>query len=120
MTCPICKCETHMTVCPQCGGNTNHARMLSAQPGYYQPCGICGEPVLWSKSQLIGPHPVQYHDCKPVPGAKLDAALERNARLVAVLKELLDSQHDPSSEYFINTNAGCYIAEVLAENGGAK
>lgn len=26
MTCPICKCETHMTVCPNCGGNVNYYR----------------------------------------------------------------------------------------------
>jgi hypothetical protein len=27
MPCPICKCETAQTVCPNCGGNTNHARL---------------------------------------------------------------------------------------------
>ncbi len=31
MPCPICKCETAMTVCPNCGGNTNLARMSPAE-----------------------------------------------------------------------------------------
>lgn len=33
------------------------------------PCGICGERVR------VGMNSRQYHDCKPVPGAKLDKAL---------------------------------------------
>lgn len=30
MPCPICKCETAMTVCPNCGGNTNHYRYMQS------------------------------------------------------------------------------------------
>jgi len=31
MTCPICKCETYLTVCPNCGGNANHYRLMQTQ-----------------------------------------------------------------------------------------
>jgi len=30
MSCPICKCETYLTVCPSCGGNANHYRLRAA------------------------------------------------------------------------------------------
>lgn len=33
-------------------------------------CHICGEEALYSDN-----YPIQYHDCKPVPGAHLDLAL---------------------------------------------
>lgn len=48
----------------------------------WRKCYICGEPVLW-QTNGIGWHPIQYHDCKPVPGARLGQA-------VALLREARD------------------------------
>lgn len=42
----------------------------------------------------------------------------RNANLIKCLEDLLASQRDHDSEYQINSNAGCYIVEVLAKNVG--
>lgn len=47
-------------------------------------CGICGAPVLYASSPSLGWHPIEYHDCKPVPGAQLDA-------VKALLREGLDT-----------------------------
>lgn len=53
---------------------------------HYRPCGICGERVPWGEG-IGGAYQMQYHDCKPVPGAKLDAAIDEIARLRADLAE---------------------------------
>ena len=46
-------------------------------------CYICGEEVLWRNIGL-GWHPIQYHDCKPVPGARLEQAeRERDEAILA-------------------------------------
>lgn len=37
----------------------------------WRKCYICGDEVLWQTCG-IGWHPIQYHDCKPVPGARLE------------------------------------------------
>lgn len=50
-----------------------------------RPCGICGEPVLHASSPSLGFHPIEYHDCKPVPGVKLDAAKAEITALAANL-----------------------------------
>ena len=39
----------------------------------WRPCHICGEKVLW-QTNGIGWHRIQYHDCKPVPLARLQHA----------------------------------------------
>lgn len=39
----------------------------------WRKCHICGDEVLW-QTNGIGWHPIQYHDCKPVPRARLEQA----------------------------------------------
>lgn len=56
-----------------------------------RPCGICGAPVLYAASPSFSWHPIEYHDCKPVPGAQLDAAK-------ALLREGLDTGRHCCSE----------------------
>lgn len=58
----------------------------------WRPCYICGEKVLW-RNLGLGWVQIQYHDCKPVPRAKLeqaererDEARERIGQAVALMK----------------------------------
>lgn len=66
-----------------------------------RPCYICGENVLWRNIGL-GWVPIQYHDCKPVPRAKLEQAeRERDEARAEVerLKKGLDDEMGKAGEW---------------------
>ena len=58
----------------------------------WRPCHICGEKVLW-QTNGIGWHRIQYHDCKPVPLARLQQAeRERDEARIMVQHNLEAAQ----------------------------
>lgn len=59
----------------------------------WRKCYICGEPVLW-QTNGIGWHPIQYHDCKPVPGARLEQAERERDELRAEVERLKKERDD--------------------------
>lgn len=60
----------------------------------WRKCYICGDEVLW-QTNGIGWHPIQYHDCKPVPGARLEQAERERDEARAEVARL---RHDPKAD----------------------
>jgi Lar family restriction alleviation protein len=78
-------------------------------------CGACLSQCEWDggPGQTTKERTIEQWNTR----ATEDALRAQLAEAVALLRELLDSQRDHTSEYQINTNAGCAIAEVLARVG---
>lgn len=79
----------------------------------WRKCYICGEPVLW-QTNGIGWHPIQYHDCKPVPGAWLaQARRERDEARVMVQHNLEAAQRAEIERD--EANAECREKQAIIE-----
>jgi hypothetical protein len=98
VSCPICKCETHMTVCPQCGGNVNHANLRIAQglspvPPRYDEALLrdCLSAMPLGKYHRLDTDPqAVYRDGMPV--IVVHGPLAANGGLVAALVHLLNAR----------------------------
>lgn len=80
-----------------------------------RPCGICGEPVQYANSPSLGFHLVQYHDCKPVPGARLDEAKAE----IADLKRACDAA-SLAIDHLLGPDGRNYVTRVEAQREQAR
>jgi hypothetical protein len=76
----------------KCGLHSADSHVGQKKEEYYVHFEICGEPVLYRRNF---PGPIEYHDCKPVPGAKLDAARKEINRLQMALTTIVEMADRP-------------------------
>ena len=83
------------------------------------PCGICGERVRIGMNGVWS----EYHDCKPVPLARLQQAERERDKARAQLEQatalLRDVRHGPGW-LFLDENTRRGIEAALSEIGGGK
>lgn len=77
----------------------------------WRKCYICGEPVLW-QTNGIGWHPIQYHDCKPVPGARLEQAERERDELRAEVERLREFENEMTALWKNVMDEKCGTDEV--------